>query len=102
MSYGEENRGGCGFQFPDIPEGQSRSLIPWTAKGGLPDNRWDRAVSIVQEITGNYGFGTPAVIVNRPADHKIVVPDPYGGTLDFGTAVNTIMHMHTGCHLPPG
>ncbi len=96
-----ESRGGCGFEFPDVREGESRSLARWTAPGNLPDARWDDALAIVQEITGKYGFATPEVIVNRPADHRVVVADPYGGTLDFGTAVNTILSMHTGCHLPP-
>jgi len=100
VNYSDESRGGCGFEFPDVREGKSRSLPGW-ATGGIPDDRWDLAVAIVQEITGRYGFSTPEVIVNRPGDHKMVVPDPYGGTLDFGTAVNTILHMHTGCHLPP-
>lgn len=100
VSDGEGSRGGCGFEFPDVREGQSRSLTRWTGLDGFPDDRWDQAVAIVQEITGRYGFSTPGVIINRPGDHKMVVPDPYGGTLNFGTAVNTILRMHTGCHLP--
>ncbi|MGQ0777200.1 MAG: LppA family lipoprotein, partial [Pseudonocardiales bacterium] len=97
----EESRGGCGFEFPDVREGQSRSLAGWTVLGGMPDDRWDQAVAIVQEITGVYGFSTPQVIVNRPGNHQMVVPDPYGGTLNVSTAVNTVLRMHTGCHLPP-
>lgn len=100
VKYDKESRGGCGFEFPDVREGKSRSLAGWTT-GGLSDDRWDQAAAIVQEITGRYGFSTPEVIVNRPGDHYMVVPDPYGGTLDFGTAVNTTLSMHTGCHLPP-
>ncbi|MGH3806104.1 MAG: LppA family lipoprotein [Pseudonocardiaceae bacterium] len=100
VNDGSENRGGCGFEFPDVPEGETRSLARWVALGNLPDARWNDALAIVQEITEKYGFGTPEVIVNRPVDHRVVVPDPYGGTLDFGTAVNTVLSMHTGCHLP--
>lgn len=94
-------RRGCGFEFPDVPEGESRSLARWTGPGGLPDEQWDHAVAIVQAVTGRYGFGIPEVIVNRPGNHEMVVPDPYGGTLTFGTAVNAILRMRTGCHLPP-
>ncbi len=95
-----EEHGGCGFEFPGVPEGQSRSLARWVGRGNIPDARWNDAVAIVREITRKYGFSTPEVLVNRPADHEIVVPDPYGGTFNFGTAVNTILSMHTGCHLP--
>lgn len=98
--YSDGSRGGCGFEFPAVREGQSRSLGGWST-GGLADDRWDQAVAIVQDITGKYGFGTPEIIVNRPGNHKMVVPDIFGGTLDFGTAERTILHMHTGCHLPP-
>ena len=96
-----ESRSGCGFDFSDVHEGESRLLARWTALGNLPDARWDDAVAIVQEITGEYGFGTPEVVLDRPGNHRIVVPDSYGGTLNFGTSVNTILRMYTGCHLPP-
>ncbi|HEY2763446.1 MAG TPA: LppA family lipoprotein [Pseudonocardiaceae bacterium] len=99
--YSEGSRSACGFEFPDVPEGESRSLTAWSGKGGLPDDRWDHAVVIVQDITGRYGFGSPEVVVNRPRNHEIVVPDSYGATLQFGTAVNLILQTHTGCHLPP-
>lgn len=101
VNYVKESRGGCGFEFPDVREGRSRSLAGWSALGGFRDDLWDQAVAIVQEITGSYGFSTPEVIISEPGHHQIVVPDPYGGTLDFGTGVNTILSMNTGCHLPP-
>ncbi|MGH3904948.1 MAG: LppA family lipoprotein [Pseudonocardiaceae bacterium] len=101
VKYDEESRRGCGFEFPDVRDGESRSLAGWSALGGFPDNRWDQAVTVVREITSRHGFGTPEIIVDRPDDHFMVVPDPYGGTLDFGTAVNTTLLMNTGCHLPP-
>lgn len=96
-----ESRRGCGSEFPDMREGESRSLTRWTALGNLPDARWDDAVAIVQAVTSEYGFSTPEVVLDRPGNHRIVVPDPYGGTLNFGTSENTILRMHTGCHLSP-
>lgn len=98
----DNSRGrGCGFEFADVPEAQSKSLSRWTAEANLPDAQWPTAAAVVQEVTGQHGFGTPEVVVDRPGDHRIVVPDPYGGTLTFGTAAATILSMHTGCHLPP-
>ena len=100
VKHDDGARRGCGFEFPQVSEGQSRSLALWTARG-LPDERWDRAAAIVQDITSRYGFSTPEVIVNRPGNHEMVVPDPYGGALTFGTATNVILRTRTGCHLPP-
>ncbi|MGQ0774614.1 MAG: LppA family lipoprotein [Pseudonocardiales bacterium] len=96
-----ESTRGCGFDFPDVEGTTSRSLTRWTSEGNLPDARWDHAVRIVADITARYGFAQPRVIVDRPSDHQIRISDPYGGELIFGTAVNTILALNTGCHLTP-
>lgn len=96
-----EDTRGCGFDFQDVEGTTSRSLTRWTSEGNLPDARWDQAVRIVADITTRYGFAQPRVIVNRPGDHQIRISDPYGGELVFGTAVNTILALNTGCHLTP-
>ncbi|HEU0087144.1 MAG TPA: LppA family lipoprotein [Pseudonocardiaceae bacterium] len=98
--FGVDTRG-CGFDFQEVEGTTSRSLATWVSKGNLPDDRWDQAVRIIAEITDRYGFAEPRVIVNRPSDHEIRVSDPYGGELIFGTAVNTILALNTGCHLAP-
>ena len=91
-------RAGCA-DFPDV-EGESRTLDRWTSEGNLPDAQWERAVAIVAEITGEYGFSAPEVIVDRPGDHEVTATDPYGGGYQFGTARNTVLMVSTGCHLP--
>lgn len=96
-----EDTRGCGFDFQDVKGATSRSLETWVSKGNLPDAQWDEAVHIVAEITTRYGFAQPRVIVNRLSDHQIRISDPYGGELIFGTAVNTILALNTGCHLSP-
>jgi hypothetical protein len=96
----DENFSGAGCaDFPGVG-GQSRILDSWTSKGNLPDAQWDRAVRIVTEVTGEYGFGAPRAVVNRPSDHEITATDPYGGHYLFGTAANTVLQVSTGCHLP--
>ena len=90
----------CAFEFSEVAERESRSLPRWSARGNIAHDRWDQAMTIVQEVTGNYGFGTPEVIVDRPDNHRIAIRGPYGSTLDFGTGVNTVLSVHTGCHLP--
>ncbi|MGH3938552.1 MAG: LppA family lipoprotein [Pseudonocardiaceae bacterium] len=95
-----ENFSGAGCaDFPNIG-GQSLTLNGWKSEGNLPDGRWDQAVRIVAEVTGEYGFGTPQVLVDRPSDHEITATDQYGGHYLFGTAVNTVLLVSTGCHLP--
>ena len=89
---------GCA-DFPGVG-GESRTLDRWTSEGNLPDAQWDRAVAIVAEVSGEYGFAAPEAIVDRPGDHEIVATDRYGGGYQFGTARNTILVVSTGCHLP--
>ncbi|MGH3923571.1 MAG: LppA family lipoprotein [Pseudonocardiaceae bacterium] len=96
----DENFGGAGCaDFPHVG-GQSLTLDRWTSEGNLPDARWDDAVQIVAEVTGEYGFGQPQAIVDRPSDHEITGFDPYGAKYLFGTAANTVLMVSTGCHLP--
>ncbi|MGH3799559.1 MAG: LppA family lipoprotein [Pseudonocardiaceae bacterium] len=96
----DENFSGAGCaDFPNVG-GHSLTLDRWTSEGNLPDAQWDRAVRIVAEVTGEYGFGAPRVVVNRPSDHEITATDRYGGHYLFGTAANTVLMVSTGCHLP--
>lgn len=96
----DQNLSGAGCaDFPGV-RGESRTLDSWTSKGNLPDAQWDHAVRIVAEVTGEYGFGTPRMVVDRPSDHEITGTDQYGGHYLFGTAANTVLMVSTGCHLP--
>ncbi|MBB5910253.1 LppA family lipoprotein [Actinoalloteichus hymeniacidonis] len=89
---------GCA-EFPNVG-GESRALDRRHFKGNLPDESWNRAVEIVVEIGGEYGFGEPETVVDRPGDHEIVGRDPFGARYTFGTAANTLLTVITGCHLP--
>ncbi|MGH3785784.1 MAG: LppA family lipoprotein [Pseudonocardiaceae bacterium] len=89
---------GCA-DFPNVG-GQSLTLDGWMSEGNLTDTRWADAVRVVAEVTGEYGFGTPRVVVDRPSDHEITATDQYGGHYLFGTAANTVLLVSTGCHLP--
>ncbi|MPZ67798.1 MAG: hypothetical protein GEU83_20710 [Pseudonocardiaceae bacterium] len=76
-------------------------MASWYAPGNLPDARWPQALAIVTEVTGRYGFAPPEIIVDRPNEHTIVGTGQYGATYDFGTAVNTVLGVSTGCHRNP-
>ncbi|APU18937.1 LppA family lipoprotein [Actinoalloteichus sp. GBA129-24] len=91
-------RSGCA-EFPHVG-GESRSLDRRHFLGSLPDAQWPQAVAIVTEISGEYDFGEPEVIVDRVGDHEIVGHDPFGARYTFGTAANTLLSVSTGCHLP--
>lgn len=92
------NASGCS-DYPGIG-GKSCGLGNWSSEGNLPDAQWPQAQAIATEVTGRYGFAPPEVVVNRPGDHFIVGTDQYGATYDFGTAVNTVLSVATGCHFP--
>lgn len=86
-------------EFPDVFDAESRVLESWRAPGNLPDAEWSRAVEIVQEVTEEYGFGEPEIIVNRSGDHEIIGNDQYGGVYQFRTSADTVLTVTTGCHL---
>jgi Lipoprotein confined to pathogenic Mycobacterium len=90
----------CGFDFPDVGgDGEIRRFGTDMSPGNIPDNQWADAVAIVSELAKPYGFGAPAVVVDRPSDHEVSLRDSYGAELLFGTAENTILSVGTGCHL---
>jgi Lipoprotein confined to pathogenic Mycobacterium len=90
----------CGFNFPDIgADGEIRRYSSGMSPGNIPDEHWADAVAIVAELAQPYGFGAPAVVVDRPGDHEVSLRDSYGAELLFGTAKNTILSLSTGCHL---
>ncbi len=98
----EGNRSGCG-DFSEVPTAESRRLGVWRSEGNLPDARWPQAVAIATEVTGDYGFAPPEIVVDRPGDHAIVGIDQYGASFDLGTVANTVLGVSTGCHRnPPG
>lgn len=95
----EPSASGCS-DYPGIG-GESRGLGFWGSDGNLPDARWPQALEIITEVTGDYGFTPPEIVVDRPSEHQIVGTDQYGATYNFGTAVNTSLSVATGCHRNP-
>ncbi|GAA0513752.1 hypothetical protein GCM10011581_04620 [Saccharopolyspora subtropica] len=97
------NEGGFGeagcSEFPGIDGAEKHSLDLWLHEGNIPDAQWPQAQQIAVEVTREYGFTELEVIVDRPADHKVELRDGFGAQLHFGTAVNTIISVRTGCHL---
>jgi hypothetical protein len=77
-----------------------KGLANWLAEGKVPDEGWDKAVTIVDTVARSYGFNSgPIVVKNQPSDHYVTFHDPYKAELTLGTAVNTGMTVRTGCHL---
>jgi predicted LppA-like lipoprotein len=92
---------GCLPAFPEVDSAANevRALKMWSSPGNLADEKWDRAVALVNEVARGYGFGDVRVVVNRPSDHEVSIRDGYGAEILFGTAKNTILGVTTGCHL---
>ncbi|WP_020669313.1 LppA family lipoprotein [Amycolatopsis nigrescens] len=96
----EPSAAGCGDKFPGLgADGQTRFYRSGKSPGNLPDADWPRAVSLTAELARQHGFGEPAVNVDRPADHEVILRHPNGAELIFGTANNTTLALSTGCHL---
>ncbi|MGW1676569.1 LppA family lipoprotein [Saccharopolyspora sp. NPDC002376] len=83
----------------DIPEAQIWALESWQVPDNLPDASWPRAVDIVRQLTREYGFDDPEIIVNRSGDHEITGNDEYGAVYRFSTSNRTVLSITTGCHL---
>ncbi|MCI2417705.1 LppA family lipoprotein [Saccharopolyspora sp. K220] len=88
-----------GEEFSQIDGAEEHSLARWVYRGSIPDSQWAQAERIADEVSSEYGFVEREVVVNRPADHKVEIRDGFGAALQFGTAVNTILSLRTGCHL---
>jgi hypothetical protein len=89
----------CARPLSNLEGGQERLYNAGSSSGNLPDARWDQAVAIVAEVSGQHGFGPAEVVVSGPGDHEVQFHDAYRGYLLFGTGYNTILAGGTGCHL---
>ena len=89
----------CAMPLSNLEGGQERLYNAGSSSGNLPDARWDQAVAIVAQVSGQHGFGPAEVVVSRPGDHEVHFHDAYRGYLLFGTGNNTILAGGTGCHL---
>ncbi|MEP7034422.1 MAG: LppA family lipoprotein [Actinomycetota bacterium] len=89
----------CGGGISNLEGAEVRRYDAGMSPGNLPDAAWDRAVAIVTDVAGHYGFGAPRVIVSGPSDHEVSFRNTYNGELLFGTGANTILGGSTGCHL---
>ncbi|KAA5837115.1 LppA family lipoprotein [Saccharopolyspora hirsuta] len=98
---GDPGQAGCG-EFPDTPEAEKHTLNRWLYEGNIPDDQWPRALQIADEVAAEYGFVERQVILDRPGNHKIEIRDRFGGWLQLGTNVNTVLRVRTGCHLVQG
>ncbi|MGP4019239.1 LppA family lipoprotein [Saccharopolyspora sp. 5N708] len=98
VNDGDAGEAGCA-EFPDVAGAEKHSLDRWLYQGNISDSQWPQAERIADEVSSEYGFTEREVVVDRPADHKVEIRDDFGAALQFGTAVNTILSLRTGCHL---
>ncbi|MBB5153423.1 LppA family lipoprotein [Saccharopolyspora phatthalungensis] len=97
---GDPGQAACqGQELSHVDGAEEHSLDTWIYEGNIPDDQWARAQQIAIDVTKEYGFKELEVVVNRPGDHKVEIRDDFGAALQFGTAVNTVMSLRTGCHL---
>jgi hypothetical protein len=88
----------CKDSGPD-GEGQEATLPSAKSKGSLTGV--DRAAlsEAVWKVGRAHGFDKTGTTVDRTDDLEIFGEDEFGGRYVFGTAVNTVLGIRTGCHV---
>lgn len=100
INKGDRGQAACqGKELSHVDGAEEHSLDTWVYEGNIPDSQWGRAQQIAIDVTKEYGFKELEIVVNRPGDHKVEMRDDFGAKLQFGTKVNTILSVRTGCHL---
>ena len=87
----------CKDSRPD-DEGDEAALPSAKSQGSLTGA--DRAAlsEAVWKVGRTHGFDRTGTTVDRTDDLEIFGEDVYGGRYVFGTAVNTVLGIRTGCH----
>lgn len=91
---------GCGFDFPDIGgDGATRQINGGYSNAPITDDKWDQAVDKVGEIAKRYGFTRHERMIDRPGNHDVTYFHPDGTKVLFGTELNTVLTLISGCYL---
>lgn len=93
----ENSWGGCGGDFVDTNGVQAYVRVVFS--GPTPDPLWPRAVQIVRGAAAGLGATTVKSLVDKPANHDLVITGPEGINVHFGTAVATVLSMTSDCRL---
>jgi hypothetical protein len=95
---------GSACRAGEDPDGQRANLPNYTRQGPLTGDDRESIQQAVWKVGRAHGFDEVGTIVDRPDDWEIFGEDPYGGRYVFGSAVNTVVSIGTGCHrydVPP-
>ena len=80
------------------PDGQRANLPNYTRRGALTGDDREAIKQAVWKVGRAHGFEKVGTVVDRPDDWEIFGDDAYGGRYVFGSAVNTVVSIGTGCH----
>lgn len=92
------NAAGCA-DFPHSA-GFTAFLPLLLLSSGVPDAQWAEAVTVVEEVAGQAGFGAAETVVDRPGQHEVVLRGERDSMLRFGSMIDATLALETGCHLP--
>lgn len=93
--------GGCSGTWTGSG-GRSVHLDPWLFPGAIPNARWQQARAIVLRAAAGYGFTHMLMETDQPGFHLVSLQDPgLDALFEFGTQVDTVMQVSTGCHRAP-
>jgi hypothetical protein len=95
-------KAGCGHDYPGLgADGEALSLPDYVVSGKLPDDKYERALTIVGSTAQRYGFtAAPQRLHDAAGSHDAVFHNVNdGSSITFGTDKNTLVGISIGCHL---
>lgn len=93
---GEFSAAGCG---DDDPQTQSASMPIISFNGSWDKAQWAEVQATIREVGQRHGFTEFEQVLDREDDFKLIGSDAWGGRFTFGSALNTVFDVSTGCHV---
>lgn len=93
---GEFSAAGCG---DDDDQTQSATMPLISFSGSWEKEQWPEVQATMREVGQRHGFTQFEQVLDRADDFKIIGTDAWGGRFTFGSAVNTVFDVETGCHV---
>ena len=69
------------------------------AQGAIADADWPAVVTAVSGIAAQYRFTRVQGLVDKPGNHRLVMHDSWGGTVEMGSIIDSSLVVYSPCLL---